>query len=355
MIRRRRVLREIAFSFDSFLDVVANVVGIILRLILLAWVGARSYTGLVEPAEVAPPAPPQLPQPAALSEPVSPLAPAVERARLDLADAKARLGRQQQLLGPLREQARQAERAAGALEGRRKEIQSQRAAVERGSAERARGRQAIALSLKELSERSKKLLAELDGVRSAPARPKELRYRTPVSQPVTEEVMFEVRHGRVTPIDRAALEEKVWQEVRSRQKELMQRWEMTGVTEAVGAFRLRWVAERERTLLDGRSAIPAAGVVFRARLVGYEVEPVREERGETAEAALKPGSAFRGLVDDLDPQRTAVTLWAYADSFPLYRRLRDYLHDRSVVVAGRPLPDGAPIGSSRHGTASRGQ
>ena len=43
MIRRRRTQREIPFSFDSFLDVVANVVGIILRLILVAWVGARSY------------------------------------------------------------------------------------------------------------------------------------------------------------------------------------------------------------------------------------------------------------------------------------------------------------------------
>ncbi len=39
MIRRRRKVREIEFSFDSFLDVVANVVGIILRLILVAWVG----------------------------------------------------------------------------------------------------------------------------------------------------------------------------------------------------------------------------------------------------------------------------------------------------------------------------
>ena len=42
--RRRRCEREIAFSFDSFLDLVANVVGIIIRLILVAWVGARTYT-----------------------------------------------------------------------------------------------------------------------------------------------------------------------------------------------------------------------------------------------------------------------------------------------------------------------
>src|SRR5207249_2570947 len=43
MYRRRRRTRDIPFSFDSFLDVVANVCGIIIRLILVAWVGARSY------------------------------------------------------------------------------------------------------------------------------------------------------------------------------------------------------------------------------------------------------------------------------------------------------------------------
>src|SRR5579871_3533055 len=46
MIRRRHRTREIPFSFDSFLDVVANVVGIIIRLILVVWVGARSYSTL---------------------------------------------------------------------------------------------------------------------------------------------------------------------------------------------------------------------------------------------------------------------------------------------------------------------
>jgi hypothetical protein len=82
---------------------------------------------------------------------------------------------------------------------------------------------------------------------------------------------------------------------------------------------------------------------------------VAEDRGETADAALAPGSTFRRTVDAIEPQQTAVTLWVYTDSFPLYRRLRDYLHEHDVVVAGRPLPEGVPIASSRRGTASRGQ
>ena len=52
MLRRRRRSREIPFSFDSFLDVVANVVGIIIRLILVVWVGAPAL-GVPLPARLA--------------------------------------------------------------------------------------------------------------------------------------------------------------------------------------------------------------------------------------------------------------------------------------------------------------
>ena len=65
--RRRRQEKEIAFSFDSFLDLVANVVGIIIRLILVAWVGARTYTGVVpHPAVPAPEAPAGASRPASV-------------------------------------------------------------------------------------------------------------------------------------------------------------------------------------------------------------------------------------------------------------------------------------------------
>src|SRR6185312_7451423 len=89
MIRRRRKSREIEFSFDSFLDVVANVVGIILRLILVAWVGARSYKAIV-PSTASPPALTQE-EIAELPDPQDPLAPELERQRRELAGMQAHL------------------------------------------------------------------------------------------------------------------------------------------------------------------------------------------------------------------------------------------------------------------------
>jgi hypothetical protein len=115
---------------------------------------------------------------------------------------------------------------------------------------------------------------------------------------------------------------------------------------------MRYTVERER---DGLGVAPDAGGSYRYGLTSWQVEPITEVRGEALEQALKPGSEFRQIVDGLDPQYAAVTFWVYPDSFPLYRQLRDYLYQHDLVVAGRPLPEGAPIASSRHGTVSRGQ
>src|SRR5437868_7597085 len=93
MYRRRRPLsREVAFSFDSFLDVVANVVGIILRLILVAWVGARSYKAFV----AAPPAPAAAEEEAVALPPMpeDPLAQELPRRQIELEKARARLQEQ---------------------------------------------------------------------------------------------------------------------------------------------------------------------------------------------------------------------------------------------------------------------
>src|SRR5688572_28798266 len=84
MIRRRRPRREIEFSFDSFLEVVASVVGIVLRLVMVAWLAGRGSKAALPPA---PPPPRQLAEPAALPDPSDP--------RDDLlAAARERLGAQ---------------------------------------------------------------------------------------------------------------------------------------------------------------------------------------------------------------------------------------------------------------------
>jgi hypothetical protein len=356
MIRRRRPTREIAFSFDSFLDVVANVVGIILRLILVAWVGARSYKGTPPPAP--PPPPAVLEEVAELPDPEDPLAAELERQRREMAQTQAQLLEQMKQWEQARGQSAALAGELTALSARRQGLEAERTAAEGTGREPANGVQQVALSLAEIQARGKKLTEEINALKQLPSPKRTLRYRTPVSQPLqSEELMFECQQGRVSLVDVGALLEEVRRGLHDREQQLRHNWEVVDVTAPVGAFRLRYVIERERGLLEGASPNmpPAEHGNFRYGLSGWQVEPVLAVRGETLEEAFRPGSAFRRVADTLDPQLTAVTFWVYEDSFALYRQLRDYLHEHDVVVAGRPLPHGAPIASSRRGTTSRGQ
>jgi hypothetical protein len=216
----------------------------------------------------------------------------------------------------------------------------------------------IALSSEELRRRSQSVLEEIRAL-EAQAPPKNvLHYRTPISRPVhLEELFFECQQARVAFIDIASLLKEVHQRLPEKEQLLRATWEIHDVTSTIGAFRLHYSLERERGMLDFSTggAKPLGEGGFRYALAGWQVEPVAPSRGEPAETALLDNSEFRQIVDGIDPSFTAVTFWVYPDSFALFRRLRDFLYQRDIVVAGRPLPVGTPVMSTPQGTVSRGQ
>jgi hypothetical protein len=351
MIRRRRPTREIPFSFDSFLDVVANVVGIIIRLILVVWVGARSYSGLhLLPTLSATAA-------QAKGAPSDPLADELARHRQDLAQAQARLLEQLRQLQQTQSCQNQLTGQLALVGQRLSQEEEARSALEKKAGAKQQATQSSGLSLTELTQRQKRLQEELRALDKLPPA-HQVRYRTPVSRPVhSEEFMYECKAGRVAFIDMAALLTEVRHGFEDKAQLLRSRWQVGDVAGPAGAFQLRYTVERER---DFASAVapggpPEAHGSFRYGIGECIVEPIAPVRGETLAAALASGSEFRRLVDALDPQQAVVTFWVYPDSFSLFRQLRDYLYERDLVVAGRPLPPGMPISCSRRGTLSRGQ
>jgi hypothetical protein len=353
MYRRRRRTRDIPFGLDSFLDLIANVVGVIIRLILVAWVGAKSYDMIrhLAPRESAAEKPPAI-------ESENPLAAQLAEARRELDETRRRA---MDLLPRLEEHTAQraqleAQLAELAVHQQALETRQKGLALEQG--ETVRSRQALERVLADLSKRRRTLEADVALLAKLPPVKKELRYRTPVSRPVfSDELHFECRDGRVAFVDVAAFLNDIRRGLEEKEKLLRSQWKVEDVTAPVGPFRLRYTMERERGTLDvlGNGLQPDAAGMFRYGVTRWVVEPLAPVRGETAEAALQPRSEFRQIIDTIDARTTVVTLWVYPNSFALFRRLRDYLHERQIEVAGRPLPDHIPIASSRSGTASRGQ
>ena len=350
MYRRRRPQREkIFFSFDSFLDVVANVIGIIIRLILVAWVGARSYSAAMqlvteEPAPLVDMAP--LPPPRLTDDP---LHTELALAQREMEEHRQRLLAKLQNLEGARAKSQLTKEELDKLARKNQEMERQQKEIEKEL--QAKGQQVhlASLSLEGLRARGRALAEQIKSVEALPPTRKELRYHTPVSRLVRgEEIFFECRGGKVTFIDLSAFLHEIKSNIDDAAEPLRKEYKLTRTTPAVGAFRMRYFIERERGLLESSGG-------FRYGVSGWVIEPITPQRGETQTEALAATSDFRRSADAIDPSQAVVTFWVYPDSFELFRALRDYLYERDVEVAGRPLPLDAPIAASRHGTKSRGQ
>ena len=347
MYRRRRSQREkIFFSFDSFLDVVANVIGIIIRLILVAWVGARTYTAAMQFSDPAPlpAAGVALPTPKCSDDPLA--------SKLDLTKDELAQTRDQ-LLGKLRnlkgaeEQTRLTRAQLAQLARKNQELEAAQRALAKELEAKGQKVQRASLSLEGLRRRGREITEEVKKLQALPTPAKQLRYHAPVSRAVSgDEVFFECLNGRVAFIDMPAFMHEIRDNMTDIPDLLKRQGQVRRATNEVGAFRLQYVFERELSPLTSD---------FHYGMTGWVVEPVQLRRGETLAEALGPRSDFHRIADAIDPNQAVVTFWVYPDSFAIFRALRDYLYERNVEVAGRPLPMNAPIAASRTGTKSRGQ
>jgi hypothetical protein len=179
-------------------------------------------------------------------------------------------------------------------------------------------------------------------------------YPTPLSKPVDgKEIHIQLRGGRATFIPLDELIERFKSSAQQKVSKLRDRNEFTETIGPIGGFRLRYTLERkdippETVLETGRG-----GAII--QLAKYELIPTSSQLGEPIEQALSQQSILRAQLDGYKPEQYTVTLWTYEDSFDAFRALRKDLYHRGYAVAARPLPKDVPIGGSPTGTKSAAQ
>jgi hypothetical protein len=87
----------------------------------------------------------------------------------------------------------------------------------------------------------------------------------------------------------------------------------------------------------------------------FELEPTSSVIAEPLETALQENSRFAMELASRNPRETVVTVWVYPDSFDDYRTLKARLYSEGFLCAARPLPEGVRIGASPHGSRSAAQ
>lgn len=401
-----------AFGSDSFLDVVANTVGVLIILIVLVGMRVRN-------------APPSASPPSGEDRIVSPpsdfvearLGYEAERSRIlaenmiraearrageaaresKLRGAEARMRRRERLQAELdrrrdehlaesarrREVQRSVDEEAGAMDqavaallgewshiqkelAERKEAENAaRGAMEKEIADRERGVRELEREAAEARrrrteaastlEQSLANLAELrkrieDASRTKGAAQTLVHRAASVARLVDlQEVHFRCAGGRAAYTYLDELLDETREQANRRITPSTMR--LNGVAGPIGGFRLRYLLARPPMSMTEQLSQP----VFRFSLVHWELAADSDRIGETLDEVLQPNSAFRVKLRSLSASSHAATLWVYPDSFALAKRIETFLHEQGYTVSLRPLPKGVPIIGSPYGSASYSQ
>ncbi|TWT66807.1 hypothetical protein Pla123a_45050 [Posidoniimonas polymericola] len=321
---------------DSFLDVVANIVGILILLVMV--VGLRVSRETHDPTEA----------------PVA-QTPAVSRDDLVQAHRDAR------------DAYRQAATAIEQLERGRRELRQlddERLAVAAfvAEAEASLDEKRAALGVdkrRDLELRTKLLTAQTKLEKLAREQVTLAAYTpqvetieslpTPLAKTVSgDEIEIRLEGGRAAVIPMNALAEEAMSHMEENVWRLQSRDKINVWAGPIDGFRL--VCHLRKASFITPSGQQAA----MPRLVAATVMPEPGMQGEPIIAETLENTRLIQFVKT-QPKTTTVTIWTYDDSFEEYGVLKRKLYELGYPTAGRPLPEGAPIMSAASGTRASAQ
>jgi hypothetical protein len=318
---------------DSFLDIVASVVSIMIIMVVLE--GSRIKNA---PVKVSIPA--NVPSAALGKELAEEQSLRQDVLKTDdeirnLEQETVRRGVQRDILAT----------AVSAAEQKIRQRRQKLDAVKRADFDLARGISESRFQLDQLGEQRK----QAENATAAPIVVES--YPTPISRAVDgPEAHFVVANGRVTFIPIEPLLEQLQSQIKRQVYKLRDQPELSDTVGPVGGFRLRYTLERHDVPMDGRGH----GGSY-ARLEEWTLVPTSDDLGEPVRLALEENSEFRQELKKIMPSRTTITIWVYPDGFDAFRLVRRELYRLGYTIAARPLPPGVSISGSPEGSKSAAQ
>lgn len=330
---------------DSFIDVVCNMVGILIVLVMI--VGVRAS----RPAEFD----------AAMNPNKTPKKEVVDASELHQELAEANKAKDE-IEGAVARIADLSVQAA-VTESRRQQLAVVQAAVEQEIAQRRakldeKGQRqfdvqrAIAeaeIKLSKLTQEQISLVSQAPEIEEVECVP------TPLAKTVEgDEIHVRLKKGLLAVVPADALLD----EVRMRggdyiRNGLRSRDAVEDVYGPIDGFRMRLTIERHAVAVPGPPGMPMA-TQSAVALQGVFL-PISEELGQTIDQALLPTSPFSRVLKGKRASSPAVTVWVYPDSYGELRTLKRAMWEAGVPMAIRPLPHGQHIIFSTFGSKSSAQ
>ncbi len=231
------------------------------------------------------------------------------------------------------------------LDAKNNELKALTAAITTADAEKSQSENRMQMAVLE----TQKLTEVLGKIEQKSNPTDKLQHRLmPVTRTVEKgEIHFRVSNGRISEIPIEGLLKRLEKQVRAAGFR-----DVAGVVGPVGGYRMSY--ELQRVGSNGIQALQTGEYSVSLQLNRWEIIPDPSLVEETFDEAVRPGSHYRHVIQEVDPD-TVVTLWIYPDSFEGFHAIREVAHGLNLRVAARPLPFGQAIIGSQTGSKSNAQ
>ena len=180
-------------------------------------------------------------------------------------------------------------------------------------------------------------------------------FPTPVAQTVfNQEYHFELKNGRVTVVPIDELVELVKRELQVKAEKLHSNNSSSTIETVgpVGNFRMQYLLSASNTSIATSSGLVKQRTI---QFKQFILLPIRKDSGTLHKRAIEKGGELHDLVSRLDPQKTTISIWVYPDSYAEFREIKAWLYARGFQTAVWPLPQNAPISGGPNGFKSASQ
>lgn len=391
----RRHHEETSFGSDSFLDVIANIVGILIILIVVAGVRvSRAPVLSIQTEEVTDPDPQPIellptesdegdePLVAEFYNETIPDEENVEDIQPEVSDfIPPELAAFPAIEGVVIDQERldqvkQYQAQVASLADKIAKLKAAQKKLTPGKADELDSFEKDVVNLNEAKEKLQTLLKLIDISAEENRRSQQVvdqllekKEQTEEQQPETEtlahklnpvgklvsgkEVHFRLIGNEISFVPVQQLSELVKRDMQKRRDFLLKQQRFQSRVGPVNGYEMEYLVQRESGGIFDEARYGTGRI--RVSVTDWILRPSGEVFSEALDDAIEPGSQFRSALLSEGTNAT-ITFWVYPDSFELHRQLKQMVHDSGFWVASRPLPMGYPIaGSSTNGSKSIAQ
>lgn len=178
-------------------------------------------------------------------------------------------------------------------------------------------------------------------------------FPTPIAKTVFgEEVHFQLKQNRIVYAPLNELVQRLKETWDTHADEIPPGERMIETLGPIADFRLQY------ELFCEKKVIPTAEGAFQRVVVSvdkFSLLPVRQLMGEEELEALQEDSEFHRALRNRSPERTTVSVWVYPDSYATFLEIRKHLIKRGYQVAVWPLTEDQYISGGPDGMRSSAQ